>query len=200
VIPVIDALVKQVPGVFISVDTSKPEVMQAAVHAGASMINDVRALQLDNAIVVAQQLNVPVCLMHMQGQPDTMQQAPGYTDVVSNIKSFLQSRCMACEQAGIPKESICIDPGFGFGKTDAHNLSLIKHLPELVAMGYPVLVGLSRKSMIGRLLQLEVEDRLIASVILATYAMLQGAAIVRVHDVAETVQAVQLLQAIDQAE
>ncbi len=199
VIPVIEALHSTLP-VVISIDTSKPEVMRAAVAAGAAMINDVRALREPGALDAAVACGVPVCLMHMQGAPRTMQQQPEYADVVTEVRDFLVERANTCQSAGIPAVNILLDPGFGFGKTLEHNLRLLKQLSLLVAAGYPVLVGLSRKSMIGQLLGLPVEERLQPSVALAVLAVWQGARIIRVHDVAATVQAVRMsagVQAID---
>jgi len=198
VVPVIEAL-QSAFDAPISIDTSKPGVMRAAVAAGAGLINDVRALREPGALETAAGLRVPVCLMHMQGEPRTMQAAPRYDDVVTEVHGFLLARAAACEQAGIPRERILIDPGFGFGKTLAHNLSLLKHLDRLAETGYPVLVGLSRKSMIGALLDLPVEERLHASVALAVLAVERGARVVRAHDVAPTVQALAMCQAVAEA-
>lgn len=199
VIPVIEAVRADLP-VVISIDTSKPEVMRAAVEAGAGLINDVRALREPGAVIAAVAADVPVCLMHMQGEPRGMQQEPRYEDVVAEVRAFLLQRAAECQAAGIPRERILLDPGFGFGKTVAHNLQLLKRLPVLVDSGYPVLAGLSRKSLIGKILGLPVDQRLAPSVVLAVLAVWQGARIVRVHDVAETVQAVHLCQAVRQAE
>lgn len=199
VVPVIEAVRGEL-AVVISVDTSKPEVMRAAVAAGASFINDVRALREPGALEAAAAAGVPVCLMHMQGEPRSMQQQPYYEDVVREVRDFLRRRAEACMAAGIPHERIVLDPGFGFGKTTAHNLQLLKRLPLLLEEGYPVLAGLSRKSMIGSILGLTVEQRLLPSVTLAALAVWQGANIVRVHDVAATVQAVRLCTAVQQVE
>lgn len=199
VIPVIEALHSELP-VVISVDTSKSEVMRAAVAAGAGLINDVRALRDHGALEAAAACRVPVCLMHMQGAPRTMQQHPEYVDVVTEVRDFLVERADVCRSAGIPATNILLDPGFGFGKTLEHNLQLLKHLPVLAKAGYPLLVGLSRKSMIGQLLDLPVEQRLQPSVSLAVLAIWLGARILRVHDVEATVQAVRMcaaVQAID---
>ena len=183
----------------ISIDTSKPAVMRAAVAAGASMINDVCALQLPGAITAVAELEVPVCLMHMQGQPRTMQQQPTYTDVVAQVCEFLQSRAEMCRSAGVAADRIMLDPGFGFGKTLAHNLALMRGLSQIRALGYPVLAGLSRKRMIGEILQQEdPQQRLIGSVAAALCALERGADWVRVHDVQETVQAVKLWRAVSQ--
>lgn len=199
VIPLIEALTPELE-VPISVDTSKPEVMRAAVEAGAGMINDVYALRREGALeAAAATVNVPVCLMHMQGEPRSMQQAPSYTDVVGEVRDFLLQQAQRCERAGINRHRLLLDPGFGFGKTLAHNLSLLKHLPRLVVEGYPVLVGLSRKSMIGAVLDVPVEERLQGSVAAATLAAWMGARIIRVHDVKETVEAVTMVAAVAEA-
>ena len=195
VIPVIEA-VKAVIDITVSIDTQKPAVMRAAVAAGAGMINDVNALQADEAIETAAGLGVPVCLMHMQGVPETMQDMPDYGDVVAEVVSFLGARAAACEAAGIPARQIVLDPGFGFGKTVNHNLELLRQLDRLVALGYPVLVGLSRKSLIGKVLGLPVDKRLYPSIALAVLAVWQGASIVRCHDVRETREAVQMCRAV----
>ena len=199
VIPVIEAVRAEHP-VVISVDTSKPAVMRAAVAAGAGFINDVRALREPGALEAAAASAVPVCLMHMQGEPRSMQQQPQYQDVIAEVRAFLLDRAAACHAAGILRERIVLDPGFGFGKTVAHNLQLLKHLPILVEAGHAVLAGLSRKSLIGSVLGLPVEQRLQPSVALAVLAVWQGARIVRVHDVAATVQAVRMCAAVRQAE
>jgi dihydropteroate synthase len=192
VVPVVEALAAELP-VPISVDTSKPEVMRAAVRAGATLVNDVAALRGPGALETAAALGVPVCLMHMQGEPRTMQRDPRYGDVVGEVAAFLAQRIAACEQAGIPRGRLLVDPGFGFGKTLAHNLALLRGLPALGALGVPVLVGLSRKSMIGALLgDAPVGERLHGSVAAALLAVERGAAIVRVHDVAPTVQALRI--------
>ena len=188
VVPVIEAIAAELR-VTISVDTSKPEVMQAAVAAGATMINDVTALRAAGAVEVARDLAVPVCLMHMQGSPRTMQKNPRYADVVAEVREFLLRRADACVTAGFDAGDIYIDPGFGFGKTLGHNLALLAHLEVLVDTGYPVLVGLSRKSMIAAMLDRPVERRAAASAALALIAVQKGAAVVRVHDVAETADA-----------
>ena len=188
VVPVIEAIAAELP-VGISIDTSKPDVMQAAVAAGASMINDVTALRAPGAVDVARALEVPVCLMHMQGTPRTMQKHPRYTDVVAEVREFLLRRAEVCVAAGIDAGDIHIDPGFGFGKTLEHNLALLAHLDVLVDTGYPVLVGLSRKSMIAAMLDRPVGARAAASAALALIAVQKGAAVVRVHDVAETADA-----------
>jgi len=195
VLPVIEALQATIP-VPVSIDTRKPAVMRAAVAAGAGLINDVCALQAEGAIAAVAEAGVPVCLMHMQGLPETMQDNPGYTDVVEEVAGFLTARADACIAAGIPAKRILVDPGFGFGKTMAHNLQLLHHLDQLVSRGYPVLVGLSRKSLIGKVLGLAVDNRVHPSVALAVVAVWQGAAIIRCHDVRATVEAVRMCQAV----
>jgi len=195
VIPVIEKI-RQHSSVLISVDTSKAEVMRRAVAAGADMINDVLALQLPGAMEACAQLKVPVCLMHMQGEPRSMQSSPHYADVVAEVKDFLQHRAAACVQAGIAKGNIVIDPGFGFGKTLEHNLLLLKHLDAFNALHYPVLVGMSRKSMIGKILDAEVGDRLYGSLAAAVLAWSKGARIFRVHDVKPTLDALRISHAV----
>jgi len=185
VVPVIEALAKRVE-VPISIDTSKPEVMRAAVAAGAGMINDVYALRRDGALDAAAELKVPVCLMHMQGEPRTMQDAPRYDDVVGEVKNFLAGRIFACEMSGIDRKRIVVDAGFGFGKTLEHNLALLRGLDQLAALGVPLLAGLSRKGMIGALTGRDVEHRAAGSAAAALIAVQKGAMIVRVHDVAAT--------------
>jgi dihydropteroate synthase len=196
VLPVVEALVAQ-SAAMVSVDTSKPEVMVAAVAAGAGLINDVFALRQPGALEAAASLGVPVCLMHMQGKPGDMQADPHYEDVVGEVESFLLQRAQACEAAGVTRDRIWIDPGFGFGKTLEHNVALFHALPRLCGHGYPVLVGLSRKSMLGALTGRAVEARLAASVTAAALAARRGAAVVRVHDVAETVDALKVMQRLD---
>ncbi len=195
VIPVIEALAKKI-SIPIAIDTSKPAVMRAAVKAGASMINDVFALRRDDALDAAAELNVPVILMHMQGEPRSMQTAPHYDDAVSEVHSFLTQRIFACEMAGIAKKNIVIDPGFGFGKSLEHNLALLAQLQRFVEMGVPVLAGLSRKSMIGTLTGRYVSDRIYGSVAAALIAVQNGAKIIRVHDVAATVDALKIWNAV----
>jgi len=195
VLPVIEALRASID-VPVSIDTQKPAVMRAAVAAGAGMINDVNALQADGAVDTVAALAVSVCLMHMQGVPETMQQEPDYRDVVTEVVSFLGERAAACEAAGIARGQIVLDPGFGFGKTVGHNLSLLRRLDALVALGYPVLVGLSRKSLIGKVLDLPVDKRLSPSIALAVLAVWQGASIVRCHDVRQTREAVLMCRAV----
>ena len=195
VIPVIEALRERIPQP-ISIDTSKADVMRAAVAAGAGFINDVRALRDGKALETATALNVPVCLMHMQGEPRTMQDDPHYDDVVAEVADFLDERLRAARSAGIPAQNLVIDPGFGFGKTPAHNLELLRGLGKLQELSVPVLAGLSRKSMIGKALGLPVERRLHASVALAVMAVQNGARIVRVHDVGPTVEALRMWQVV----
>ncbi len=191
VIPVIEALRGKI-SLPISIDTSKPEVMRAAVAAGAGFINDVRALRDEGALAAAASLHVPVCLMHMQGEPRRMQENPRYRDVVSDIGDFLRARLQAARAAGIPAQRLVIDPGFGFGKTLEHNLELLRGLKKLQSLGAPILAGLSRKSLIGKALGLPVEGRLHASVALALMAVQNSARIVRVHDVGPTVEALRM--------
>ena len=198
VIPVVEALYATV-SVPISIDTRKPEVMQAAVAAGAGLINDVNALQQPGALEMAASLEVPVCLMHMQGNPETMQDTPAYNDVVDEVTAFLEARAEVCMQHGIPKERILLDPGFGFGKTTTHNLLLLQQLQRLVESGFPVLVGLSRKSLIGKVLGLPVDNRLYPGVALAVLAVWKGAALVRCHDVRATREAIEMCQAVRDA-
>lgn len=184
VVPVIEALREL--NVPLSIDTFKPEVMQAALAAGASLINDINGLRAPGALEVAAASNAGLCLMHMQGAPQNMQDNPAYDDVVAEVKTFLYERVDACRAAGIDRSRIVIDPGFGFGKTAEHNLELLRGLDRLVATGYPVLVGLSRKSVLGRLTGRKVTERVAASVAAAIAAVARGASIVRVHDVAAT--------------
>jgi len=195
VVPVI-AAVREKTRLPISIDTSKPGVMRAAVAAGAGFINDVRALRTEGTLEAAAELNVPVCLMHMQGEPRTMQDDPRYADVVGEVRDFLKERRDACMNAGIPAARIVVDPGFGFGKTLEHNLELLRGLKKLQSLGAPILAGLSRKSMIGKALGLPVERRLHASVALAVMAVQNGARIVRVHDVGPTVEALRMWAAV----
>ena len=199
VIPVIEKLAMRVP-VPISIDTSKPEVMREAVSAGAGLINDVQALQVEGALTAAADMGVPVCLMHMQGNPHSMQIEPRYADVVTEVRTFLVNRATICMAVGIPRSKLIIDPGFGFGKTLAHNLRLLRELPVLVATGLPVLVGLSRKAMIGQLLgkgnPTPVEERLYGSLAAHVIAARNGARIVRVHEVKPTVEALRIVAAV----
>lgn len=197
VAPVIEAISAELD-VPISIDTMKADVMRAAVKAGAGLINDVNALRSEGALAAAAELQVPVCLMHMQGMPQTMQNEPHYDDVVSEVEAFLMERIAVCEQAGISADKIMLDPGFGFGKRARHNLRLMKHLARLTALPYPVLVGVSRKSIIGDMLKVSVDERLAGSLALASIAVWQGAKLIRTHDVRETVQAVKLTQHVQQ--
>ena len=218
VLPVIEAIHRELP-VIVSIDTSKPEVMRAAVAAGAGMINDVRALREEGALQAALRCDVPVCLMHMQGEPRSMQKMPQYEDVVAEVKAFLAQRIAVCVAAGIPREYLMVDPGFGFGKALRHNLRLFKYLNTFYDLGLPMLVGVSRKSMIGvalgdpleqrlrssveRLRPIEpqlrpVEQRLPASIALAALAVWQGAVIIRAHDVQATVDAVKMMWLVKQ--
>ncbi len=199
VAPVIEAISSELD-VPISIDTMKAEVMRAAAAVGAGLINDVNALRGEGALQAAVELKVPVCLMHMQGTPQTMQTEPDYQDVVSEVESFLLERVAVCEQVGIPAERIMLDPGFGFGKRARHNLRLMKHLSRLTALPYPVLVGVSRKSIIGDMLKVDVKERLAGSLALASIAVWQGAKLIRTHDVRETAQAVKLTQHVQQVE
>jgi dihydropteroate synthase len=194
VIPVVERVAGRL-AVPVSVDTSKPEVMRAAVAAGASMINDVSALRAPGAIEAVAGSNVAICLMHMQGDPRTMQLAPRYADVLAEVRAFLRERVARCVAAGISVSRLVVDPGFGFGKTLEHNLELLRRLRELAADGQPVLAGLSRKGMIGQLTGRATGDRLGGSIALATLAALAGARIVRAHDVGPTVDAMRIVAA-----
>lgn len=194
VIPLVEYVAKH-HDVWISVDTSKPEVMRQAVNAGAHLINDVRALLEPGALETAAQLNVPICLMHMQGAPRTMQSAPEYQDVIADVFKFLNERIQACLEAGIPRERLLIDPGFGFGKTLEHNYELLAKLECFAQFELPILIGLSRKSMIGNLLARPTSERLAGSLAGAMIAAQKGAHIIRVHDVPETVDMLKVLQA-----
>jgi len=195
VLPVIEAVVASV-AVPVSIDTSKPGVMRAAVASGAAMINDIRALQEDGALTAAAELQRPVCLMHMQGMPRTMQHSPEYGDVVREVRSFLAERISACREAGLAEELLIVDPGFGFGKTVQHNVELLANLRQLQDLGRPVLAGLSRKSTLGTLTGQEVGERLPASIAAAVLSVVQGAEIIRVHDVRETVDALRVVAAM----
>ncbi len=195
VLPVIEGL--RDIAVPLSIDTWKPAVMRAALKAGVSLVNDVNALQAGGALEIAAQSGAAVCLMHKQGTPQTMQQQPRYADVVAEVSAFLRARMAVIEAAGIGRDRIVIDPGFGFGKSLAHNLDLLRHLDVLRALGVPVLAGLSRKSMLGALTGRAVDDRVAASVAAALLAVQRGAAIVRVHDVRETVDALKVWNAVN---
>ena len=182
----------------ISVDTSTPVLMREAANAGAGLLNDVRALTREGALEAAAASNLPICLMHMQGEPGDMQVAPHYDDVVENVCEYLQSRIVSCERQGIARNRLLLDPGFGFGKSVTHNLKLLRELPRLAAIGLPLVVSLSRKSLIGKLLGREVGQRLPASLALAVLAAQRGAAVIRTHDVAATVDAVSMLMALEE--
>jgi len=194
VLPVIDAL--REAGVPISVDTRKPQLMHQALSAGADMINDIEALRAPGTLAAVAASDCAICLMHMLGEPGTMQQSPQYEDVVAQVRAFLAARVKACEAAGIERSRLTVDPGFGFGKTLRHNLDLLRGLPQLAADGVPVVAGLSRKSMVGRITGRGVGDRLAGSVAAALFAVERGAAIVRVHDVAATRDALLVRQAV----
>lgn len=196
-IPLIKSI-REISQISISIDTSKPDVMRSAVAAGADMINSIWALRQAGALEVAAELCVPVCLMHMQGSPENMQKNPSYQDVVIEVKDFLSARIDAAVDAGIKPENIVIDPGFGFGKTIEHNLLLLNALGQFRQLGVPVLAGLSRKSMIGTLLDKPVDQRLYGSLSVAVMAAMLGADIIRVHDVAETVDAMTMVKALQQ--
>jgi dihydropteroate synthase len=199
VAPVVEAIARELD-VIISVDTSTPAVIRETARLGAGLINDVRSLQRDGALDAAADSGLPVCLMHMRGEPTTMQQNPQYPDVLVEVREFLLERLAACAAAGIAAERVILDPGFGFAKTLEHNLSLFKHMQALHDLGRPLLVGVSRKSMIGKVLGHEVGGRLYGSLGLAALAITKGAHILRVHDVAETVDVVRMLAAVEAAE
>jgi dihydropteroate synthase len=198
VVPVIAALTSAVD-IPVSIDTSKAAVMVAALNAGASMINDVRALQVPGALKAAASSTAAICLMHMQGAPRSMQHNPQYRDVVGEVRDFLRMRASVCEAAGVSRERIVLDPGIGFGKRLEHNLALLADLPALRQLGLPLLIGVSRKSMLGTLLGRGVEQRLAGGLAIATASVLAGASMVRVHDVAETVDAVRAAAALKAA-
>ena len=195
VLPIIESI-RAVSDVLISVDTSKPRVMREAIAAGASMINDVLALQAEGALSAAVALKVPVCLMHMRGMPRTMQDDPQYRDVVAEVSSFLADRVDVCVAAGMDEDLIVVDPGFGFGKTHAHNVELLANLRQLRVRERPLLVGISRKSTLGDLTDREISERMPASVAAAVVAVMQGADIIRAHDVKATVDALKVAQAV----
>ncbi|WP_296131957.1 dihydropteroate synthase [Pseudomonas sp. Ga0074129] len=199
VAPVVEAIAAELD-VIISVDTSTPAVMREAARLGAGLINDVRALQRDGALDAVRDTGLPVCLMHMRGEPGSMQDSPQYADVVAQVSDFLLERMIACESEGIARDRIILDPGFGFAKNLQHNLSLFKHLAKLHVLGRPLLVGVSRKSMIGQALGREVGGRLSGSLALAALGISKGARILRVHDVAETVDVVRMIAAVEAAE
>jgi dihydropteroate synthase len=195
VVPIVEALARD--GIAVAVDTRKPAVMRAAIAAGASMVNDIAALTAPGAIDACATGTTAVCLMHMRGEPATMQNAPVYDNVVNEVRDFLVARAAACEAAGIAAERIAIDPGFGFGKTRAHNLTLLRAIGDFAATGYPVLVGLSRKKSLGEITGRAIDERLAASLAAALAAVARGALIVRVHDVRETVDALKVWGAIE---
>lgn len=195
VIPVITALAQRV-NVPLSIDTYKPAVMQAAIAAGADLVNDVRALQESGALEIVAASTAGVCLMHMQGTPATMQQEPHYSDVLTEVATFLQARKGAAMAAGIPAARIVLDPGFGFGKRSLHNLTLLQRLPQLGALGQPLLIGLSRKSVLGQITGNDVDARLHASLAAAVIAAMKGASILRVHDVKATCDALKVVAAV----
>ncbi|MDP3816235.1 dihydropteroate synthase [Pseudomonas sp.] len=199
VAPVVEAIAAELD-VIISVDTSTPAVIRETARLGAGLINDVRSLQRDGALAAAADSGLPVCLMHMRGEPSTMQQNPLYADVLVEVRDFLVERMAACATAGIAAERLLLDPGFGFAKTLEHNLRLFKHLDSLHELGRPLLVGVSRKSMIGKVLGHEVGERLYGSLALAALAITKGAHILRVHDVPETVDVVRMITAVEAAE
>lgn len=194
VIPVVEAIAQRFE-VWISVDTSKPEVIRESARAGAHIINDIRSLTEPGALEAAAQTGLPVCLMHMLGQPKTMQEAPKYDDVFADVVRFFTEHIVRCEQAGIAKEKLLLDPGFGFGKNLSHNYELLARLGEFHHFGLPLLVGMSRKSMVGQLLNVGPTERLSGSLACAVIAAMQGAQIIRVHDVKETVEALRVVEA-----
>ena len=198
VCPVVEAIARDLD-VVVSVDTSSPQVMAEVVKLGAGMINDVRALQRDGAPEVVARAEVPVCVMHIQGEPDTMQDDPRYRNVRREVSSFLTERMRVIEKAGVRPDNIILDPGFGFGKSPQHNLQLLASLEHLQLLGHPMLVGMSRKSMLGHITGRDVSERLPASLAAATISAMKGASIIRVHDVRETVDAVKVVTAMEEA-
>ncbi|WP_285422983.1 dihydropteroate synthase [Pseudomonas sp. efr-133-TYG-103a] len=198
VAPIVEAISRELD-VVISVDTSTPAVIRETARLGAGLINDVRSLRRDGALDAAVATGLPVCLMHMRGEPTDMQNDPHYDDLVGEVSAFLQARMDQCVAAGIPADKIILDPGYGFAKTLEHNLSLFKHMDALHALGRPLLVGVSRKSMIGKVLDKPVDQRLYGALALAAMAMIKGARILRVHDVAETVDVVRMIAAVESA-
>ncbi|MCK0551947.1 dihydropteroate synthase [Pantoea ananatis] len=198
VIPVVQAIAQRFE-VWISVDTSKADVITEAARVGAHIINDVRSLSEPGALAAAAATGLPVCLMHMQGEPRTMQQAPAYQDIVSEVDAYFVEQLARCEAAGIKKENLLLDPGFGFGKNLSHNYELLARLSEFHHFGLPLLVGMSRKSMIGQLLNVGPGQRLTGSLACAVIAAMQGARIIRVHDVKETVEAMRVVEATQRA-
>lgn len=194
VVPVIQAIRQHNPDVTLSIDTSKPEVMQAAIQAGANFINDINALQNQGCVELVAQANLPVCLMHKQGQPKFMQENPQYTDVLTEVMDFFASRIADALATGIKRENIILDPGIGFGKTLAHNLTLLNNIKTLKSLGYPLMLGVSRKSMFAEILGAPVEDRLYGSLAVAQYAFRQGVEFIRVHDVKATADVIKVSQ------
>ncbi|WEJ87747.1 MAG: dihydropteroate synthase [Klebsiella huaxiensis] len=194
VIPAVEAIAQRFE-VWISVDTSKPEVIRESARVGAHIINDIRSLTEPGALEAAAETGLPVCLMHMQGQPKTMQEAPKYADVFADVERFFVEHIVRCEQAGISKEKLLLDPGFGFGKNLSHNYELLARLGEFHHFGLPLLVGMSRKSMVGQLLNVGPTERLNGSLACAVIAAMQGVQIIRVHDVKETVEALRVVEA-----
>jgi dihydropteroate synthase len=195
VCPVVEAIRARLD-IVISVDTSTPEVIRETARLGAGLINDIRALQREGALAAAAETGLPVCMMHMQGQPDSMQDAPRYSDPVAEVLNFLSERTAVAERAGIVRDRILLDPGFGFGKKLAHNLALLHNLKPFLDTGLPLLIGVSRKSMLGQITGRDVAGRLASSIAAATLAAHQGAHILRVHDVAETVDALKIVMAL----
>ncbi len=193
VVPVIKAI-REKYDVWISVDTSKAEVMRQAIDAGADLLNDIRSLQEPGALEVAAEANLPICLMHMKGQPRTMQVDPHYDDLMGDVSAFLEERIAACEAAGIDKSQLILDPGFGFGKTIEHNYHMLAHLEKFHEFGLPILAGMSRKSMIFKLLDKPAAECTNASVVCATIAAMKGAQIIRVHDFEETIEAMKVVE------
>ncbi|MFK9979485.1 dihydropteroate synthase [Klebsiella oxytoca] len=194
VIPTVEAIAQRFE-VWISVDTSKPEVIRESARVGAHIINDIRSLTEPGALEAAAETGLPVCLMHMQGQPKTMQDAPKYADVFADVERFFVEHIVRCERAGIAKDKLLLDPGFGFGKNLSHNYELLARLSEFHHLGLPLLVGMSRKSMVGQLLNVGPKERLNGSLACAVIAAMQGAQIIRVHDVKETVEALRVVEA-----
>jgi len=194
VVPVVEALAQRFE-VFISVDTSKARVIRESAQAGVHLINDIRSLQKPGALAAAAESGLPVCLMHMQGQPRTMQQIPNYDDLIADVKMFFERHIKRCHDAGITNQQLLLDPGFGFGKNLAHNYHLLARLSEFHRFGLPLMVGISRKSMIGQLLNVPPDQRVIGSVACAVIAAIQGVQIIRVHDVKETVEAMRVVEA-----
>ncbi|MCM0613281.1 dihydropteroate synthase [Marinobacter sediminum] len=198
VCPVVEAIAREL-GVVVSIDTSAPEVMAEAARLGAGLINDVRALQREGVPEVVAKADIPVCIMHIQGEPDSMQERPEYRNVRREVSEFLSERMRVAEHAGVRPENILLDPGFGFGKTLEHNLQLLASMEQLQILGHPLLVGISRKSMLGAITGREVNERLPASLAAATISAMKGASIIRVHDVRETVDAVKVVTAMKEA-